>query len=71
MPALGLLPWYCTCVGRSQLTISLSIGKDTNLGVGGWYDVGCLRYGFYPTLVKMGGSPPNATLFFDVGKYCG
>lgn len=78
--------WIGGCTGPSQSLTNpvasdpsiqgLDLFRDIyldctdNNGVGGWYDVGCLRYGFYPTLIDMGGAPPNATLFFEVGTYC-
>jgi hypothetical protein len=44
--------------------------KDNN-GLGGRYDVGCLRYGFYPNNAGTFGSPPHPEKFFDTMSYCG
>ena len=42
-----------------------------NNGVGGWYDVGCLRYGFWPFTFNIGANPANYTLFWPKMSYCG
>ncbi|KAL9108961.1 MAG: hypothetical protein Q9227_006357 [Pyrenula ochraceoflavens] len=42
-----------------------------NNGLGGWTDVGCLRYGFYPNNAGVFGSPPHPEKFFDKMSYCG
>ena len=37
---------------RSLLLIDICEGRDNNDGLGGYVDVGCIRYGFYPNNVK-------------------
>jgi hypothetical protein len=44
----------------------LRIGKG-NSGLGGFIDVGCLRYGFYPNDISgVFASPPHPELFWNV-----
>ena len=44
-----------------------------NHGLGGYVDVGCLRYGFYPNDINgVFGSPPHPELYWEAnGNICG
>ena len=54
-------------VGYCRLIIQLG----NNNGLGGYYDVGCLRYGFYPTRIPgVFANPPRPDLYWEQGTYC-
>ena len=45
-----------------------------NQGLGGYFDVGCLRYGFYPSRIRpndLGSSESFAKKYFGINSYCG
>ena len=43
-------------------------GKNNN-GTGGWFDIVCLRVGFWPTIVDMG-APVDLLPWFNEAAYC-
>ena len=50
----------------------IGLGTD-NRGLGGYWDVGCLRYGFYPTRIPgviTDDGNAHAELYWQQGTYC-
>ena len=54
-----------------SLILKNAYKECNNGGLGGYYDVGCLRYGFFPTRIPgVFGNPPHPELYWERGTFC-